>query len=127
MKLKPVTKLDKGNKTRSENLDNDVMTENCDFIAIFPVCHQVRSIWKPDSALMVCETYIFINSSLSSRTISFSNVTFSPKTNEFLAKKNADISKIKRVFVLKERCSETTYVYELKCKIWNFKHNSNEL
>ena len=35
MKVGPVTKLDKRNKTTSEKFDNDVMPENCDVIVIF--------------------------------------------------------------------------------------------
>ena len=35
MNLKPVTKLDKRNKTTSKKFDDDVMLENCDMIVIF--------------------------------------------------------------------------------------------
>ena len=35
MKLEPVTKLDKRNKTTSKKIDNDIMSENCDVIFIF--------------------------------------------------------------------------------------------
>ena len=35
MNLKPVTKLDKRNKTPSKKFDDDVMLENCDMIVIF--------------------------------------------------------------------------------------------
>ena len=35
MKLGPVTKLDKRNKTTSKKFDDDVMSKNCDVIAIF--------------------------------------------------------------------------------------------
>ena len=64
MKLGPVTKLDKGNKTTSKKFDDDVMLENCDVIAIFPIYGQFGAIWKPDSGCIVCKTYIFINSNL---------------------------------------------------------------
>ena len=37
MKLGPVTKLDKRNKTASKKSDDDVMSENCDVIVIFPI------------------------------------------------------------------------------------------
>ena len=37
MKLGPETKLDKKNKTTSKKIDDDVMSENCDVIAIFPI------------------------------------------------------------------------------------------
>ena len=35
MKLGPVTKVDKGNQTKSKKLDDDVMSKNYDVIAIF--------------------------------------------------------------------------------------------
>ena len=35
MKLGPVIKIDNRNKTTSKKLDNDVMSENCETIAIF--------------------------------------------------------------------------------------------
>ena len=35
MKLGPVTKLDKRNKTMSKKFDHDVTSKNCDVIAIF--------------------------------------------------------------------------------------------
>ena len=64
MKLGPVTKLDKRNKTTSKKIDDDVMSENCDVIAIFPIYGQFGAIWKPDSGRIVCKTYVFINSNL---------------------------------------------------------------
>ena len=47
MKLGPVTKLDKRNKTTSKTFDDDVFSANCNTIVIFP-----------DSGLIVCKTYI---------------------------------------------------------------------
>ena len=35
MKLRPLTKLDKRNKTTSKKFDDDVILENCDAIVIF--------------------------------------------------------------------------------------------
>ena len=35
MKLEPVTKLDQKKKTKSEKIDDDVMSANCDVIVIF--------------------------------------------------------------------------------------------
>ena len=64
MKLEPVTKLDKRNKTTSKNFDNDSMPENCDVIAIFPIYGQFGAMWKPDCGCIVCKTYIFINNNL---------------------------------------------------------------
>ena len=42
MKLGPATKLDKRNKTTTKQIDDDIMSENCDVIAIFPMW----SIWS---------------------------------------------------------------------------------
>ena len=64
MKLGPVTKLDKRNKIKSKKFDGDVMSKNCEVIAIFPVYGQFGAVWKPDSGRLVCKTYIFINSKL---------------------------------------------------------------
>ena len=60
MKLGPVTKLDKRNKTTSKTLDNDVMSENCDVIFIFSIYNQSGAIWKSDSGRIVCKIYIFL-------------------------------------------------------------------
>ena len=62
-KLGPVTKLDKGNKGTSQN-DYDVMSENCEIIAIFPIYGQFGAIQKLDSGRILCETYVFIHSKL---------------------------------------------------------------
>ena len=63
MKLGPVTKLDKGNKTTSK-FDNDVMSTDGDIIVISSIYGQFGAIQKPDSRRIVCKTYIFINSNL---------------------------------------------------------------
>ena len=64
MKLGPVTKLDKGNKTKSKKFDDVVMLGSCDFISIFPIYGQFGAIWKPDPGRIVYKTYIFINNNL---------------------------------------------------------------
>ena len=64
MKVGPVTKLDKRNKTTSKKIDNDIMSKNCDVIIIFPIYGQFEAIRKPDSRRVVCKIYIFINSKL---------------------------------------------------------------
>ena len=64
MKLGPVTKPDKRNKTTSKLFDDDVISTNCDLIVIFPICGQSGAIQKPDSRRIVCKTYIYINSNL---------------------------------------------------------------
>ena len=37
MKLGPVTKIDKKNKTTSKKIDDNVMSENCDVFVIFRI------------------------------------------------------------------------------------------
>ena len=64
MRYGPVTKFDKRSKTSSNKFDNDVMSEKCDVIDIFPIYGQFGAIQKPDSGRIVCKTYIFINSKL---------------------------------------------------------------
>ena len=64
MKLGPATKFDKRSKTSSKKFDDDVVSENCDALDIFPVYDQFGAIRKPDSGCIVCKTYIFTNSNL---------------------------------------------------------------
>ena len=64
MKLGPVTKLDKRNKTASKKFDDDAMSENCDVIVIFRVFGQFGAVQRPDSGHKVCKNYFSINSSL---------------------------------------------------------------
>ena len=66
MKLGPVSKFDKRNKTMQKKFDDNVMSANCDVIAIFSIYGQFGAIWKSDSGRIVCKTYIFIKSDLSS-------------------------------------------------------------
>ena len=49
MKLGPVTKIYKRNKTTSKYFDNDVMLENCDVSVIFLIFGLFGAIRKPDS------------------------------------------------------------------------------
>ena len=49
MKLGLVTKFEKRNKTKPKKFDGNVMSENCDVIAIFPIHGQFGAIQKPDS------------------------------------------------------------------------------
>ena len=64
MKLGPVTRFGKRNKTMSKKFDDDVMSENCDVNDIFPTYGQFGANRKPDSRHTVCKSYIFINSNL---------------------------------------------------------------
>ena len=62
MKLRPVTKLNKRNKTISKKFDDDVISKNCDVIVVFPIFGQFGAVWKPNYGHRVCKTYVFINS-----------------------------------------------------------------
>ena len=64
MKLGPITKPDKRNKITSKKNFDDVMSENCDVIVIFPIYGQFGAIRKPDSGGIVYKKYYFINSNL---------------------------------------------------------------
>ena len=52
MELRPVTKLDKRNKTTSKKFDDDVMSVDCDFMVIFPIYGQFGAIRKLNSGLI---------------------------------------------------------------------------
>ena len=64
MKLGPVTKINKRNKTTSKKFDDEVMSVNCDVFVIFPIYSQIEAIRKPDSGDIVCKIYILINNNL---------------------------------------------------------------
>ena len=64
MKLGPVTKLAKRNKTTSKEFDDDEMVANCYVITIFPIYGQFGAIQKPDSGRIICKIYISINSNI---------------------------------------------------------------
>ena len=57
MKLGPITKPDKSNTVTSKNVDDYVMSKNCDY-------GQFAGILEPGSRGMVYKTYIFININL---------------------------------------------------------------
>ena len=56
MELKPVTKLDKRNKTTWKEFDYDLMLANCEATVIFSTYGQIGAVWKPDSGLTVFKT-----------------------------------------------------------------------
>ena len=64
MKLGPVTKLDKRNKTTSKKFDDNVMSENCDVIVIFRIFGNFGAVWRLDSGHRVCRSYVLCNSNL---------------------------------------------------------------
>ena len=47
MELGPATKLDKRSKTTSKKIDDDIISENCDAIAVFPIYDQFGASWIP--------------------------------------------------------------------------------
>ena len=101
MKLEPLTKLDKKNKTMSKKLDDYVMSKNCDVIAIFSIYSQFGAIRKPDSGRIFCKISVFINSNIyliktenrtkknfnkTLRLLLWVKVLFRPKNADFLWK-----------------------------------------
>ena len=48
MKFGPVNKSNKKNKATLKKLDNDVVSENCDFIVIFVIYGEFRTIQNGD-------------------------------------------------------------------------------
>ena len=64
MKLGPVAKLDKRNKTTSKKFDVEVMSESCYVIVIFRIFGQFGAVRGSDSGHRVCKKYVFSNSNL---------------------------------------------------------------
>ena len=64
MKLGPVTKIEKRNKTTSKRFDDDVMSGNCDVIVVFRIFGQFGAVRRLDSGYRVCKSYVFSNSNL---------------------------------------------------------------
>ena len=64
MKLGPVTKIQKWNKTTSKKFDDEVISTSYDVIVIFPIHGYFGAIRKPVYGNTVCKTFIFINSSI---------------------------------------------------------------
>ena len=59
MKLGPVTKLEKRNKTTSKKFD---VSRNWDVIVIFRIFGQFGAVQRPDSGHRACKSYVFSNS-----------------------------------------------------------------
>ena len=53
-----------GKQNNIKKTDDEVMSANCDVIAMFPIYDQFGAIWKSDSGYIACKTFIFINSNL---------------------------------------------------------------
>ena len=64
MKLGPVAKLGKRNKTTSKKFDVEVMSESCYVIVIFQIFGQFGAVQRPDSGHRVFKKYVFSNSNL---------------------------------------------------------------
>ena len=61
MKLGPVTKLDKRNKTKSKKFDDDAVSANCDTIVIFLVYGQFGAIRIPDVYFVKLKFSLIVN------------------------------------------------------------------
>ena len=57
MKLGPVTKPGKKNKATSKTLCDDEISENYEFIVIFPISTQFGAIRKLDSRRIACKMF----------------------------------------------------------------------
>ena len=73
MKLLPVTKIDKRNRTTSKKFDVDIMSENCDVIVIFldfwPIWSSPEAEFGTESAkVMFSEIVTFCLTKTESRT-----------------------------------------------------------
>ena len=55
MKLGPVTKPNKKNKTTSKKIDDGIISENYDVTVIFLIYGQFEAIRKPDSRRIACK------------------------------------------------------------------------
>ena len=119
IKLEPITKLDKRNKTTSKKSWRLRHIEKFWRHCHFSMYGQFGAICKPDSGCTVCKTYIFINShknwkqnwKISNTALTlllWVNVLFWLKNADFL-QKNSDISKIIEALISKVIFSETTY------------------
>ena len=57
MRLEPVTKLDRRNKTTSKKSDNNIMSINCGVIVIYLIYSQFGAIRKSGFGSLLCKTY----------------------------------------------------------------------
>ena len=64
MKLGPVTKLGKKNKTALKNFDDDVMSENCNVTVIYQIFCQFGVVQMLDCGHKISKSYVFINNVL---------------------------------------------------------------
>ena len=64
MKFGRVTKPNKRSMTNSKKVDNDVISQNCDFVVFFLIYCKFAAISELCSRRMVSKSYIFINSNL---------------------------------------------------------------
>ena len=63
MKLGPVTKRDKRNKTTSKKFGEDVMSAICEVVVIFQAFGQFGAAQRPEQH-RVCKSYVIINTNL---------------------------------------------------------------
>ena len=117
MKLGPVTKLDKRNKTISKKFDN-VMSENCGIIVIFLIYSQFGATVQSVKCIFsfIVTFYLIKTENRTKKSLTqlshycFVYMYYLCKIMLIFCKKNAHISKIKSVLALRCIFSETTYV-----------------
>ena len=56
MKIGPVTKLEKRNKTTSKRFDDSIISKKFDIIIIFSIYDKFGAIRQPDYGQRVCKT-----------------------------------------------------------------------
>ena len=136
MKPRPVTKLNKGNKTMSKK--NLTMTSCWKIVTSFPISQFVANLKQFGSRipnaysvkLMFSLIVVFLSYKTEYRTkksltqlwhycSALSKGPVFAKKRWFFTK-NGDISKIKKVLVLKGIFSATAYAWALTCQIWSF-------
>ena len=122
MKLGPVTKLYKRNKTSSKKLDDDFMSEHFDVITIFFIFVQFGAVRRPDPRRRVCKSYVFSNSNLVSyknwkQNLKISNtaLTLLLWVKVLFSMKNASFCKSK--FVTQQSIKSTIFRTNLKQRI----------
>ena len=121
MKLGPASKLDRRNKTAPKKFDEDFLSANCDAIVIGLIYGQFGAIrildtWSVIITFLLIKTFNLKKTEnrtkkyLAKTSYCFGKRYYFWKKILIFCKKNANISKGKKVLVLKGIISETKYV-----------------
>ena len=105
MKLGPVTKLDKRNKT-TRKIDDGFILTNCYAIVIFQIFGQFETIWKSDcrcifyrSCILLITTF-YLTQTENRTKKSYTTFPWLLRVKVLFLPKNTDISKIKSALAL---------------------------